>query len=270
MRPATGTLGLVRFLDQLERRWGGWCIPGLLRIVAIAQAILFVAVKFNPGLYPHLQLVPEAVLAGEVWRIVSFIFLPPTLSFIWIFFAVMFLVMIGDILETAWGSFRLNLYYFTCVLLLNIVAFLTGGSGMEATLLYQSLLLAACVVAPEVEILLFFILPVKLKFLGLFTGASMVYVALLAPSIWPAVIAVLIPFLCFAGPSALALVRHRSEVAGRRKRFQQAQLNESDAFHTCSRCGLTDKRDPHTDFRIAPDGQEYCANCLSDPARRNG
>jgi len=258
----------VRFLDQLERRWGGWCIPGLLRIVAIAQAVLFVAVKFNPGLYPHLQLVPKAVLSGEIWRVVSFVFLPPTLSFIWIFCAVMFLVMIGDILESAWGSFRLNLYYFSGVLLLNLVALLTGGSGMEATLLYQSLLLAACVVAPEVEILLFFILPVKLKFLGLFTGASMVYVGLLAPSIWPALIAVLIPFALFAGPLAFALVRHRSEVAGRRRRFQQGQLDESNAFHTCTRCGMTEKRDPHAEFRIAADGQEYCAKCLPGSAQR--
>lgn len=250
-------------LDSLERRWGGWCIPGLLRVVALVQALLFILIKANPAVHPHLQLVPQEVLRGEVWRVLSFVFLPPTSSVLWIIFAVMFLIFIGDILEGAWGSFRLNLYYFGCVLLLNVAAFVTQrGTGMEATLLYMSLFLAACVIAPEVEILLFFVFPVKLKFLGWFNAAILVMTLISSPQSWAAVLAVLIPFACFAGPSWIRGLKHQSDVAGRRRRFQSQQLAESEAFHTCVTCGVTELKDPQADFRIAADGQEYCRSCL--------
>jgi membrane associated rhomboid family serine protease len=254
----------VSLLDSLERRWGRWCIPGLLRVVALVQALMFILIKANPAVHPHLQLVPREVMHGDVWRVLSFVFLPPTSSLLWIIFAVMFLIFIGDILEGAWGSFRLNLYYFSCVLLLNAAAFLTGnGTGMEATLLYMSLFLAACVIAPDVEIMLFFVFPVKLRFLGWFNGALMVMMLWSSPLAWAAVLAVLVPFACFAGPSWLGRARQSAEVAGRRRRFQSLQLPDDEAFHTCASCGVTEKVDASAEFRIAADGREFCLKCLS-------
>jgi membrane associated rhomboid family serine protease len=247
----------------LERRWGRWCIPGLLRVVALVQALMFILIKANPAVHPHLMLVPQEVMNGDVWRVLSFVFLPPTSSVLWIIFAVMFLIFIGDILEGAWGSFRLNLYYFSCVLLLNVAALVTRqGTGMEATLLYMSLFLAACVIAPEVEIMLFFVFPVKLKFLGWFNGAVMAMMLWSYPQAWAAVLAVMIPFACFVGPSWLGQARHTAEVAGRRRRFQGRQLADDEAFHTCATCGVTEKKDPHAEFRIAADGREFCLKCL--------
>jgi membrane associated rhomboid family serine protease len=250
-------------LDSLERRWGRWSIPGLLRVVALVQALMFILIKANPLLDPHLQLVPQLVMQGEVWRVLSFVFLPPTMSVIWIIFAVMFLFFIGDILEGAWGSFRLNVYYFSCVLLLNVAAFLTGrGTDMEATLLYMSLFLAACVIAPEVEIMLFFVIPVKLKFLGWFNGVLLVMTLFATPQAWAAVLAVMVPFACFVAPSWIGSMKHRAGVEGRRRRFQSQQLPEDEAFHTCAGCGVTEKKDPHAEFRITADGREFCLKCL--------
>lgn len=254
-------------LDSLERRWGRWCIPGLLRIVALIQALMFIFLKFNPVAYPHLQLVPQEVLKGEIWRVLSFVFLPSTMSFFWIIFAVMFLIFIGDILESAWGSFRLNVYYFSSVLLLNAAAFLTRhGTGMEATLLYTSLFLAACVIAPEVEIMLFFILPVKLKYLGWFSGAMLVMMLFNAPQVWLSVLAVMIPFACFVGPSWMGRVKHQAGVAGRRHRFQSQLPADDEPFHTCVVCGVTERTDSHAEFRIAADGREFCLKCLQGSA----
>jgi len=254
----------VTILDSLERRWGRWSIPGLLRVVALVQALMFILIRANPAVHPHLQLVPQEVLKGDVWRVLSFVFLPPTSSVLWIIFAVMFLIFIGDILESAWGSFRLNLYYFSCVLLLNAAAFLTQrGTGMEATLLYMSLFLAACVIAPEVEIMLFFVFPVKLKFLGWFNAALLAMTLWSFPQSWAAVLAVVIPFACFVGPAWAGRMKHQVGVAGRRRRFQGQQLAEDEAFHTCVTCGVTEHKDPHAEFRIAADGQEYCVKCLA-------
>jgi hypothetical protein len=149
------------------------------------------------------------------------------------------------------------------VLLLNVAALVTRqGTGMEATLLYMSLFLAACVIAPEVEIMLFFVFPVKLKFLGWFNGAVMAMMLWSYPQAWAAVLAVLIPFACFVGPSWLGQARHTAEVAGRRRRFQSQQLPDDEAFHTCATCGVTEKKDPHAEFRIAADGREFCLKCL--------
>ncbi|MFN0125922.1 MAG: hypothetical protein ACKV19_04455 [Verrucomicrobiales bacterium] len=250
-------------LDSLERRWGRWCIPGLLRIVGLLQALTFILIKANPVFLDHFQLNPSAVLSGEIWRVLSFVFLPSTLSFIWIIFAVWFLFFIGDILESQWGSFRLNVYYFSCVILLNVAAFATGyATRMEATFLYISLFLAACVIAPEVEIMFMLIFPVKLKYLGLVNGALLALMLFSSPASWAAVFAVLLPFAVFVGPSWFGHVRHQVDVHGRRRRFQVNQRSDDEAFHTCKTCGVTELQDPHAEFRIAADGDEYCLKCL--------
>ena len=229
----------------------------------MVQALMFILIKAIPALDELLQLVPQLVLQGEVWRVLGFVFLPPTDSVIWIIFAVMFLFFIGNILEEAWGSFRLNVYYFSSVVLLILAAFVTGhGTAMEATLLYQSLFLAACVLAPEVEIMLFFFFPVKLKFLGWFTGAMLVFTLFVAPQAWAAVLAVTLPFACFVGPSWTAMMKKRTLAQGRRHPFAAPQAANDEPFHTCITCGQTEQKDKHAEFRIAADGQEYCDKCL--------
>lgn len=263
--PGVPTLSRVSFLDSLERRWGGWCIPGLLRIVGMLQALGFILVKANPAIFEHFQMNPSAVLSGEVWRVLSFVFLPRTLSIIWIIFAVWLLFFIGDILESAWGSFRLNLYYFSCILLLNVAAFATGyATGLEPSLLYMSVFMAACVIAPEVEIRLFLIFPVKLKYLGIFNGVLIALILFSSPASWAAVLAVLVPFAVYVGPSWLDHVQHRVDVEGRRRRFRSKQLPEDEPFHVCATCGATERKDPHAEFRIVADGTEYCTKCLPE------
>src|SRR6266542_2000437 len=86
----------MRWLDTLERRFGFLGIPGLIRIV-----VAFTALDLNPERLRH----------GEIWRLVTYIFIPQTFSFLWIIFVLWFLWFIGEGLERAWGSFRLTLYF---------------------------------------------------------------------------------------------------------------------------------------------------------------
>lgn len=257
----------VSFLSSLENRFGGWAIPGLLKIVAIMQLVVFFLIKMHPELETRLLLDTNAVMQGELWRLISFMFIPRTFSVIWILFAVMFLFFISNVLEEAWGSFRVNLYYFTAVALLIGAAFFMGrGVGMESTLLYMSLFLAAAVAIPNHEILLFFFLPVKMKYLGMLDGAMLLLMLVSSPAVWPAVLAVLAPFFLYVGPGAIRNMRQQATVQVRRQKFHKASLDDSEPFHRCEQCGKTDKSDPHAVFRVTAGDKELCDACLAGGA----
>lgn len=254
----------MSFLSSLEKRFGGWAIPGLLKIVAIMQLMVFFLIKLHPELLARLVLDTNAVIQGELWRLVSFMFIPRTFSMLWIFFTVMFLFFISNVLEEAWGSFRVNLYYFTAVALLIGAAFFTGGgTGMEAMLLYMSLFMAAAAAIPNHEILLFFILSVKMKYLAMVDGAVLLLMLVTSPGSWPAVLAVLVPFFLYVGPGALKNMRHQVSVQARRHKFQNASLDDNEPFHRCEQCGKTEKSDPHAVFRVTAGDKELCEQCLS-------
>src|SRR5438105_12462249 len=105
----------MNWLDKLERRLGWIAIPGLIRIVAGFTALVFL-LSLNPDFHSMLELRPALIGRGEVWRLVTYIFLPPTnlsqqFGWLWAVFAVWFLWFIGEGLERGWGSFRVTLYF---------------------------------------------------------------------------------------------------------------------------------------------------------------
>lgn len=254
----------MSLLNTLERRFGRWAIPHLLRFVAIVQLAVFVLAWSQPDYLEALRLQPELIMKGEIWRVLSFVFIPRTTSLIWIIFAVMLLFYMNNVLEQAWGAFRLNVYYFSCVVLLNIATFffLPGGTGIESMLLYQSLFLALCAVAPEEQILLL-VFPVKLKYLGMFTGLWLLWTWVRIPVLTPQLLAVLLPFAVFAAPGWLSELKHRQRVSQRRERFQSQLRDDSESFHRCAECGVTEIKDPHAEFRVVADGRELCHRCLA-------
>src|SRR5438093_5466046 len=103
---------IMTWLDKLERRIGFLAIPGLLRYVGFLTALVFVLEKVNPGYLRLLDLDPVAVMHGEVWRLVTYIFIPQMASMLplpdWVnvAFYILFLWWMGNGLESAWGAFR--------------------------------------------------------------------------------------------------------------------------------------------------------------------
>ncbi len=259
-------------IDQLERRFGHWAIPGLLRAVASFQAICFVLIHLKPGFSELLMLTPEAWTQWEVWRFFTFCFIPTTSSLVWIIFAIMILLIIGDQLEAEWGKFRLNLYFFATVACLWAGVILGGPLGgvivgaMAGSLLYSSLFFAFATVVPDREFMMFFIIPVKARWLALLNAAWLFYavfvdrhlqivpIALRLP-----ILAAFIPYACYALPIALRRGRHKTRVAARRSVYQSHSIPAGDPFHECRICHRTDHSDPTLEFRIADDGEEYCA-----------
>lgn len=245
-------------IDRLERLLSRFAIPGLIRYVVALNALVFILVRLNPDYAQVLALDRTAILNGEVWRVVSWIFLPQTTSFFWIFFYLMFTWWLGDLLEGSWGVFRLNAYYFLGMALCIASALLFGAS--EGNLfLNLSLFLAVATLAPNLEIMLFFVLPVKIKWVALFSllfPAAVLLLGSLAEKM--VVVMCLGNYLVFFGPGYFRGARDRRQVSGRKMRFQAAKLPENEPLHRCAACGATEHSRPDADFRVAADGTEYC------------
>ncbi|MDP9254379.1 MAG: rhomboid family intramembrane serine protease, partial [Verrucomicrobiota bacterium] len=118
----------MNLLDKLERRLGFLAIPGLIRIIVAFNALVFVLVRLNPDFQFVLDLNPARIMHGEVWRLVTYIFLPQTFSFLWVVFVLWFLWFIGEGLEQAWGAFRLTLYFLVGMIGTTIAAFFFGSN----------------------------------------------------------------------------------------------------------------------------------------------
>lgn len=228
----------------------------------------FVLVMAMPGLENRLVLDPAAIVSGEIWRLLTYVFMPPV-SFrggwmIFIIFYFLFFWSIGDSLEEAWGTFKLNLYLLLGMIFMTIVAFFIVRGQVDNVFLMLSLLFAYATVYPDKIIYFFLIIPLKVKWLGIIS-AALLLPALLFGNL-PQKAAILVSFgnyfLFFAG-FYRDLYRQRRLMATqhtRRKEFTGPSKNSrADSFHKCVVCGRTEISNPELEFRISgKDGEEYC------------
>lgn len=248
----------MTLLDKLERRFGFLGIPGLIRIVIAFTAVVWVLVYLNRGFELFLTLDPALILRGQVWRLVTYIFLPQTFSPLWMLLALWFLWFIGEGLERAWGPFRLTLYFVVGMIGTTIAAFFFG-SNFSNGMLITSLFFAFARFYPDEVIYILFILPVKIKWLAWAYAAFLMLGFFLGPNSYrAAIIAAFINYFIFFGPEIIYQARHRRDVSTRRRRFEADSRGPTETLHRCAVCGATELNDPNLDFRVAQDGEEYC------------
>lgn len=248
----------MSFLDRLERRIGFIAIPGLLRAIVGLNVLVFLLVILNPGFERFLALDPRRILHGEVWRLVAYIFLPQSFKPLWLLLALWFLWFIGEGLERAWGAFRLTLYFLVGMIGTTVAAFFFG-SNFSNSMLLAGLFFAFARFYPDEVIYVFFILPVKVKWLAYFSAALIFYGFVVGTNAYRmSVVAALSNYIIFFGPEFFYQVRHRKEVANRRQRFEMQSRAADEPLHRCAICGATEISDPNLDFRVARDGEEYC------------
>ena len=202
--------------DRFCARHPRFGVPDLMRYIVIGNVVVFFLIMLtrgtNASALNFLYFDPQMVLRGEVWRIVTYIFVPSTTSVFWLVVELYFYYWIGSTLEREWGTARFNLYYWSGVLLTVIGALLasaiTGGNFAVAGTSYVnlSMFLAFALLFPNTQVLLMFIIPVKMKWLayidvGLF--AAGIIRAILVRN-WGGVILpvmALLNFLIFAWPT---------------------------------------------------------------------
>nr|WP_246582984.1 derlin [Clostridium simiarum] len=215
--------------------------------------LLIIFDKSNTVLF-KLTLIPDLVLKGEVWRLLTFIFIPPTMSPFWIIITLYFYYLAGRGLEQEWGSFKLNIYYLFGMLATIISSFIIGGPA-NATYINLSLFLAFARIYPDYEILLFFVIPVKVKYIAYVNWFIIIYGVVSQP-LWSykiaAVVAVINYFIFFGRDIVTNGVR-RQKVYNRRRKFK-SEIPYKDYIHKCVICGVTEKDDPNMEFR-------YCSKC---------
>lgn len=253
----------MKWIETLELKFGRLAIPGLIRIVAAFNALVFVLYQMNPAFLRVLELDPARVLHGEVWRLVSYIFIPQLggilpgyLSFL---LYLLFLWFIGNGLEQAMGAFRVNLYFVLGMAGTTAAAFFFGAN-FSNVMLTSSLFFAFARFYPDEQIYLFYILPIKVKWMAWVSGLFLILGFITeSGSYRMAVLAALSNYLIFFGPQIWQEARHRTTVAQRRQKFETARTPDTEALHCCVVCKRTDITHPELDFRVSGDGNDYCA-----------
>lgn len=258
----------MSLLNKLDDRFGRFAVPQLTLVLIVCQVVVY-AVGHTarmrgedqvPGetLVSRLELVPNKVLEGEVWRVVSFVAIPgfshPILMlFIWYLFYLM-----GTALEQHWGMFRYNVFLLVGYLATVGVAFLTPDRPASATFWQGSVFLAFAYLYPHFVLHIFFILPVQIRWLALLTWIGYAFVLLFGA--WASkliVLASVANFLLFFAAEILERARFgRRHMAGQAARFG-ASGKQPEFYHRCRVCGATDKSHPAFDFR-------YCSKCAGD------
>jgi hypothetical protein len=261
----------MKWIDRAEARFGHFAIPNLLRIVAGFNALVFVLYKVNPGWLDMLRLIPERVMAGEVWRLVTYVFIPqiggPVADWIFALLYVWYLWWLGEGLEEAMGSFKVNVFYLLGMIGTTVAAFFFGA-GFSTFMLNSSLFFAFARFYPEMMIYFMLVLPVKVKWLAWIYGA-LLFLGLIGASVSYlfAVVAALANYIIFFGREILQEAAQRREVSTRRQRFEAANsAADGEALHRCEVCQRTELDEPHLEFRVARDGHEYCVDHLPKSA----
>lgn len=260
----------MSFFDRMERRAPWLAFPGFLRYYALLHVLVFVLQMFNPDIVWMFAFDREKILSGEVWRLVTMFFAGSRfmggslmMSLLFLYFGVMFVFMVSDGLENAWGSFKTSIFYYTGILAIIGMNFVFPyGFPGSSLMLYGAAFLAFATLFPRVEILMFLILPVQIRFLGMLTGGLILYNALKHPVMLPFYLLGYANYLIWAALPALRGTARVIEAGKRRKRFNAAKQPASQAFHTCEVCDKTDVSDPYLEFRIGADGREYCTDHL--------
>jgi len=184
------------WLYKLNRKYGRYAIHNLILYIVIGQAVVF-AFDFILGsagisLSDKLQFDVPLIMSGQAWRIISFIFVPPVSWFLlFTLLAMYFTWLIGSSLENEWGAFKFNLFYLTGVIGTIIGGFITKST--TSVYLNLSMFLAFASLFPDFQILLFFIIPIKVKYLAWVDAFFLL--ASLITSPWPIKVAVLVSVL---------------------------------------------------------------------------
>ncbi|MDO5001483.1 MAG: hypothetical protein Q4E20_04465 [Eubacteriales bacterium] len=251
------------FVEKFSYEHPRFGIPGLMKYVAIANIVFWLVGMVNPVLANYLVFSPYHILHGQVWRLVTFALMPAG-SGVLTFIAVYFYYWIGSTLEQYWGTPQFNIYFFSGIILTVlygfIIYFTTGiNIGVTAEYVYLSMFFSFAALFPDMQVLLFFIIPVKMKWLALVD--AIFFVLSVVTSSFPVnllpVVAIL-NFFIFCGGDLLRAIPRRpsANTVNFRRESQRIRREQSAKLynHKCAVCGRTDTDHPELEFR-------YCSRC---------
>jgi len=260
---------LNQALDRFCARHPYWGIPNLMRYVTIGTAILYALILVTG--YRALPLLTYSIgdiLHGEVWRLVTFVFLPTSSNPLILAISLYFYYWMGNILEDYWGTPKFTVYYLSGILLTVLATFIVyfsggGGYGYGMHYVNMAMFLAYAALNPDAIVYLFFILPVKIKWLAY---ADLIYfgfavLSAIGAGAWGSAVAPIVALLNFAvffyPYFSRKVQQQRFRTSRQAVRFRQtvkASQGSKSYHHRCAVCGKTDTEYPNLSFR-------YCSRC---------
>ena len=259
---------MKNWLDKMERRFGRYAIRNLTMYLLAGYAIGYLLSFTMPQLLTYFTLEPALILKGQVWRLLSWVIIPPNDNIIFVIFMMLLYYSLGNTLESYWGAFRYNIYIFSGILFTVIGAFIvngliggiTGFGSLYSTYyINMSIFLACASIMPDYQLLLYGIIPVKMKWLAILDVVLLAVDAVQGGLIIRIVIiASLLNFIIFFFCNR-NLRGHSAKQAVRRKKFQKQISRPQNQYaggakHRCAVCGRTELDDPTLEFR-------YCSKC---------
>lgn len=270
------------FLNRLERRIGRCAIKNLSLYLIIGYAIGYI-LRFT-GSIDFLNLNPYLISQGQVWRLVTWILMPPSSFSIFTIVMLFFYYSLGTSLERTWGTFRYNVYIFSGMLFTLLGAFalyfayvyighnppqIVGGFISDAFSTYYvnlSIFLAFAACYPDMRVLLYFIIPIKIKWMAYLDVAILALSFLMGnAAIKVAIASSLLNFLLF-----FLGTRNYKRVSPKevhRKAEYKRQTSEAVKIHKhkCAICGRTEDDGDELEFRFCSKcngNYEYCQEHL--------
>jgi hypothetical protein len=254
----------MRLLDNLEKKFRRYAIHNVTLYIILVQVLFFVFQLSGRFILDRVVLIPDLVLTGEWWRLVTFLFIPPLTNPIFAFFAWYLFYLMGSALENHWGAFRYNVFLLVGYAVTVAVSFIVPMAAATNLFIGGSVFLAFAFLYPDFTLYIFFILPVKIKWLALLTWIGYAYQILVGT--WSTrllVLASISNFLLFFGRDIIWKMK-----TGKRVMATQARQfsGKKEAFHTCATCAKTDISHPGMEFRYCSEcgGLGYCMDHISN------
>lgn len=252
----------MKFFYRFEKKYKKYAIHNLMYYIIILYAAGMAMQWFFPDFYwDYLCLDAKKILRGEVWRIITFMIWPPAGDPFFNIIAMYLYYSLGTTLERVWGAFRFNVYFFMGIIghvLAALIGYLAFGKILNLTTYYLnfSLFFAFAATFPDMQFLLFFVIPIKAKWLALANGAYFLYGFIFGNMADRFAIALsMANFILF-----FLMTRNYNRINPKeikRKKEFKAQVKimpQGSTRHKCAVCGKTEKDGDHLEFR-------YCSKC---------
>jgi len=270
-----------KFLNTLERKFGKYAITNLSLYIIIAYIIGYILVL--TGSVEFISLNPYYIARGQVWRIITWILVPPSSIDIFTIIMLYFYYQIGNALERTWGAFRYNIYIFSGIIftvlgavVLYVISTANGldsitagylvSSGFSTYYINLSIFLAFAATYPDVQVLLFFVIPVKMKWMAYIDAVILAYQFItsgMAGRI--AIVMSLLNFIVFflstrnyRNVSFREMYRRKAYREATHSGYNSRSSNGSQSSaitkHKCAICGRTERDGDNLEFR-------FCSKC---------
>lgn len=277
-------------MSNFERKFGKYAIKNLSLVLIVCYGIGYILQRVNIAVFDFLTLNPYLILQGQVWRLVTWILIPPQAgNILSVMIMMLFYYSVGTTLERTWGTYRYNVYIFSGLLFTVLGSFVSLGVGYlfysdminaaGAAYFFQlgalsfstyyvnmSIFLAFAATFPTAQVLLMFIIPIRVKWLGIayavLLGLSFLESGLFARI---AMVASLANFILFFITTRRRVMISPKQMKRRQEFKTQVKKRPEVRVHKCAICGRTDETNPELEFRFCSKCEgnyEYCQDHL--------